>query len=129
MSRSSPLGAAAVRRREFITVIGGVAVAWPLVASAQKRVPRIAILEHVKEGDREGERWLQAFLQKMQMLGWQPGSNVQIDVRWGDNLELFAAHAKELVALRPISVRTTRASFAGLEVYSWKACVSDVLGA
>src|SRR4051794_12658652 len=91
----------AMKRREFITLVGGAAAAWPLAARAQKRVPRIAILEPLKEGDREGERWLQAFLQKMQMLGWKRGSNVEIDLRWGDNLDLFTALAKELVALRP----------------------------
>jgi ABC-type uncharacterized transport system substrate-binding protein len=91
-----------MRRREFMTLLGGAAAAWPLVASAQKRMPRIGILEPVAEGDPEGERWVQAFLQEMQVLGWQRGTNVQIDIRWGaSNLDRIAAFAKELVALRP----------------------------
>ena len=105
-----------MRRRDLFALLYGAAAAWPLVASAQKRMPRIAILEPVAQGDREGERWLQAFLQKMQVLGWQPGSNVQIDIRWGDNLDRFATLAKELVGLRPdlIHVSATPATAAVL---------------
>jgi putative ABC transport system substrate-binding protein len=71
------------RRPEFIALIGGAAASLPVTARAQERMRRIGKLVGVAEGDAEGERWVQAFLQEMQALGWQRDTNVQIDVRWG----------------------------------------------
>jgi len=102
-------------RREFTTLLGGAAAAWPLVASAQARMRRIGMLVGAAEGDAEGERWVQAFLQAMQVRGWQKGTNLQIDIRWGaGDLDRIAQFAKELVALQPdlIQVSTTPATAA-----------------
>ena len=104
-------------RREFMTLLGGASAAWPLVASAQARMRRIGMLVGAKEGDAEGERWVQAFLQAMQALGWQRDTNLQIDIRWGaGNLDRIGQFAKELVALQPdlIQVSTTPATAAVL---------------
>src|SRR5262245_29010103 len=73
-----------MRRREFITLIGGAA-AWPLAAPAQQgeRVRRIGLLVSNAEDDPQGKPRAAAFLQGLQQLGWTEGRNVQIDIRWG----------------------------------------------
>jgi ABC-type uncharacterized transport system substrate-binding protein len=92
-----------VKRREFITLVGGAA-AWPLAARAQQteRMRRIGILLNLASDDAEGQARLAAFHQGLQQLGWTVGRNVQIDYRWGagdaDRIRKFAA---ELVALAP----------------------------
>ena len=93
------------RRREFITLLGGAAAAWPLAASAQQteRVRRIGVLTAATpEDDPDGRARLSAFLQVLQQLGWTDGSNVRLDYRWGlgdpNNIRKYAA---ELVALAP----------------------------
>ena len=99
-------------RRQFSTLLGSAAAVWPFRANAQGRKRRIGMLMGVAEGDPEGERWVQAFLQAMQALGWQRDTNVHIDLRWGaSNLDRMAGFAKELVALQPdlIHVTTTPA--------------------
>ena len=103
-----------MRRREFITLVGAAAM-WPFTARAQEQMRRIGMLMGAAEGDDEGERWVQAFVQGMQALGWQRDTNVQIDVRWGaNNLDRMATFAKELVAFQPdlIQVTTTPATAA-----------------
>jgi putative ABC transport system substrate-binding protein len=94
-----------MRRREFITLVGGAAVAWPLVARAQRadRVRRIGVLHGATAADTPGiQPRLAAFQQGLQQLGWTDGRNLQIDYRWGagkaDNLR---KHAAELAALAP----------------------------
>jgi putative ABC transport system substrate-binding protein len=74
-----------VKRREFITLFGGAAVAWPLAARAQQseRMRRIGVLMHTGADDREARARLAAFLQALQQLGWADGRNVRIDTRWG----------------------------------------------
>src|SRR6478735_7374309 len=74
-----------MRRREFITVLGGSAAAWPIVALAQKgeRMRRIGVLPGA--GDRDDPRLqpnISAFVQTLQQLGWTDGRNVKIDYRW-----------------------------------------------
>ena len=72
-----------MRRRDFITAIGGVATAWPLAAHAQQaQVRRIDVLMNVGESDAEGQARLTAFVQRLRELGCTHGRNVQLDVRW-----------------------------------------------
>jgi putative ABC transport system substrate-binding protein len=104
-----------MRRRQFITFLGGAAASLPITARAQEQMRRIGMLMGAAEGDAEGERWVQAFMQGMQALGWQRDTNVQIDLRWGaNNLDRMGTFAKELVAPQPdlIQVTTTPATAA-----------------
>ena len=73
-----------MKRREFITLLGGAA-AWPLAARAQQaeQVRRIGVLIAFTEKDRESKARLAAFRQRLQELGWTEGRNVRIDIRWG----------------------------------------------
>jgi putative ABC transport system substrate-binding protein len=92
-----------MRRREFITLLGG-AVAWPRAARAQQgeRMRRIGVLMNLGSDDAEGQARNAAFLQGLQELGWTVGRNVRIEYRWGaGDAELFRRHASELVALAP----------------------------
>src|SRR5215831_8686080 len=74
-----------MRRREFITLVGGAAAAWPLVARAQQaeHMRRIGVLMLYPENDPEGQLRATAFRQGLQKLGWIVGRNVQIDFQWG----------------------------------------------
>ena len=93
-----------MRRRGFITLLGGAAAAWPLAARAQQRVRprRIGVLMHLAADDPEAMARLAAFLQGLQELGWTAGRNVQVDYRWAaGNTELYRRYAAELVALEP----------------------------
>src|SRR5262245_63028509 len=74
-----------MRRREFITLVGGAAAAWPLVARAQQAelMRRIGVLMLYPENDPEGQLRATAFRQGLQKLGWIVGRNVQIDFHWG----------------------------------------------
>jgi putative ABC transport system substrate-binding protein len=97
-------------RREFITLLGGTAAAWPLAADAQQteRVRRIGVLVGLPEGDPEGEVWAQAFLKALPLLGWQPGANVQIDVRWATpDITRMQGIARELVRAQPDAIQVT----------------------
>jgi putative tryptophan/tyrosine transport system substrate-binding protein len=73
-----------MRRREFITLLGGAVVAWPLAAHAQQRerMRRIGVLMDLAADDPEGQNRLAAFLQGLQEVGWAVGRNITIDVRW-----------------------------------------------
>ena len=92
-----------MRRREFITLLGGAAVAWPVAARAQQpAMPRICVLLPASAGDPEYQARLGAFLQGLALLGWTAGRNVRIDTRWAaGNGEHFRRYAEELVALAP----------------------------
>jgi putative tryptophan/tyrosine transport system substrate-binding protein len=104
------------RRRDFITLLGGAAVVWPLAARAQQpeRVRRIGVLMHLAADDLEGQARLAAFLQGSQQLGWIDGRNVRIDTRWGASDADRRRYARELVALAPdvILASTTQAMMA-----------------
>jgi putative tryptophan/tyrosine transport system substrate-binding protein len=93
-----------IRRREFITLLGGAAAAWPLVARAQQptRMLRIGVLISTAADDPEVQTRNTAFLQGLQQLGWTDGRNVRIDFRWGaGNADAIRNYAAELVALAP----------------------------
>jgi len=93
-----------LKRREFISLLGGVAAAWPLAARAQQAggVRRIGVLMNLASEDAEGQARLAAFHQGLQQLGWTVGRNVQIDYRWGaGNADRIRKFAAELVALAP----------------------------
>jgi putative ABC transport system substrate-binding protein len=93
-----------VRRREFITLVGGAAAAWPLAARAQQseRMRRIGVLSPLAADDPQSQRRMTAFLQALQKYGWTEGRNVTIEMRWGGgNSERLRRHARELVALSP----------------------------
>ena len=91
-----------MRRRQFITLLGGAAVVWPLVGRAQERVRRVGVLMHLPADDPEGQAWMAAFLQGLQGAGWEVGGNVRVETRWsaGDVARL-RKNAAELVALNP----------------------------
>jgi len=93
-----------MRRRKFLGVLGGVAAAWPLVASAQQpdRVRRIGVLMGFSENDDVWQAYLTAFKQRLQDLGWTDGRNVRFDIRFtGESTERTRIAAAELVALAP----------------------------
>jgi putative tryptophan/tyrosine transport system substrate-binding protein len=95
-----------MRRREFITLVGGAAVAWPLQARAQQNaMPVIGVLMGYAESDPAAQSYLAAFRGALAKLGWTDGSNLRIELRWGaadpDRLKTFA---KELVDLRPDAI-------------------------
>ncbi len=93
-----------MRRRDFITVIGGAAASWPLAAQAQQpeQIRRIGILMNVPADDPNGQAGIAAFRKVLQQIGWSDGSNVRIDTRFGANdVERDRKYAAELVALTP----------------------------
>jgi len=93
-----------MRRREFVTLLGGIATVFTLAARAQQpdQVRRIGILMNRASESPEGQARVAAFKQRLEQLGWTEGSNVQIDVCWGaDDLDRERECAKDLVALAP----------------------------
>ena len=93
-----------IRRREFITLIGGAAAAWPLAARAQQtdRMRRIGALMNLTADDPEASARVTALAQGLQQLGWTVGRNLQIDYRWGaGDADRGRRYAAELVALVP----------------------------
>jgi putative ABC transport system substrate-binding protein len=93
-----------MRRREFITLLGGAAAAWPLAARAQPgdRMRRIGVLMAITADDPESQARLAAFAQGLQQMGWTVGQNVRVDYRWsGANADNMRKYAAELVALAP----------------------------
>ena len=93
-----------MRRRDFITLLGGAAVAWPRTAHAQQpdRMRRIGVLMGWDENDPEAQFNLAAFVQGLQQLGWVDGRNVRIDYRWANgDINRMRMFAKELVDLQP----------------------------
>src|SRR5262245_18916185 len=92
-----------MRRRAFITLLGGAAVSWPLAARAQQgeRMRRIGVLMAHAESDPEGQAFVAAFRAGLQKLGWTEGRNIRIDTRWAAEVDLIQGFAKELIPLQP----------------------------
>jgi len=96
-----------MRRRDFMTLVGGAATAWPLAARAQQaqRMRRVGVLIGFAETDPDVKSWFAAFRGALAKLGWTEGSNFQIELRWAsDDLDRMKAFAKELVDLRPDAI-------------------------
>jgi putative ABC transport system substrate-binding protein len=91
-----------VKRREFITLLGGAAASWPLAAHGQQpeRMRRIGVLTYLAADDAEGQARHAAFTQALGQLGWSEGRNLRIDARWA-NAGDVQRHAAELVAAAP----------------------------
>ena len=105
-----------MRRREFITLLGGAAVAWPLAARAQQpeRTRRIGVLLGATADDTEFQAWVGAFRQALQELGWTDGRNIRIDYRCAAaDAERTRKYAAELVALAPDVILASGASTVG----------------
>ena len=99
-----------MRRREFITLLGGAAATWPLAARGQQpeRMRRVGVLMHLAADDPEGQSRVAAFLQGLQEAGWAVGRNVNIDVRWAaGEADRFRRYAMEIVALTPDVILTS----------------------
>jgi putative tryptophan/tyrosine transport system substrate-binding protein len=93
-----------MKRREFITLLGGAGAVWPLAARGQQREPmrRIGVLMNTAADDPESLARVTAFAQGLQELGWIDGRNVRIDYRWGAaDVGRIRRYAEELVALAP----------------------------
>ena len=96
--------AVGIGRRQFISALGGAAVAWPFAARGQQdgRVRRIGSLTGLDENDAEVQAWYIAFRKRLQELGWVIGRNLQIDYRWAaGNIDRVRTYAAELVAMKP----------------------------
>jgi putative tryptophan/tyrosine transport system substrate-binding protein len=107
---------ARMRRREFITLLGGAAAAWPLAAHAQQaeRTRRIGVLMHLAADDPEAQARIGAFLQGLQEWGWAVGRNVRIEYRWAaGDAERIRKYAAELVALAPDVILATGGAVVG----------------
>ena len=92
-----------MKRREFITLLGGAA-AWPLGARAQQgeRIRRVGVLMGYAQNDPEARARSSVFLEGLQQAGWENGRNVQVDFRWGGaNVDAYDALAKDVVEQQP----------------------------
>ena len=93
-----------MRRREFVTLLGGAAVAWPLGARAQQReqMRRIGVLMNLSESEAAAQGSVAAFRQRLNDLGWVNSRNTQIEIRWAaGDAELYRRFAAELVSFAP----------------------------
>jgi putative ABC transport system substrate-binding protein len=98
-----------MRRREFMTLLGGVALGWPLAARAEQadRIRRVGVLMGYAETDPQAKALLAEFTQAVSEFGWVEGRNLRMDVRWAPgNTDLMRTFAKELVSLQPDVILT-----------------------
>jgi putative ABC transport system substrate-binding protein len=105
-----------MQRREFITLLGGTAAAWPLAGHAQQgeRVRRVGVLMPIAADDPEGQTRIAAFQQGLQQLGWTDGRNVRIETRWSrGNADDIRKYAAELATLSPDVILATGSNTMG----------------
>jgi putative tryptophan/tyrosine transport system substrate-binding protein len=103
-----------MQRRQFIKLVGGLAIGWPLTASAQsERIRRVAILMGLAENDPETEQRLAIFKNEMEKLGWSEGRNFRIEVRFAPAGAQASQLAKELTTLQPDVILAHSAQIAG----------------
>jgi ABC-type uncharacterized transport system substrate-binding protein len=96
-----------MRRREFVTLLGGAAAAWPLSARGQQAaIRRIGVLMGFAENDHGAQSGVAGFREELRKLGWVEGHNIEIDTRWA-TAQSMQAFAKELVALQPDFILTS----------------------
>jgi putative ABC transport system substrate-binding protein len=96
-----------MKRREFITLLGGAAATWPLSTRAQQpeRMRRIGVILNAAKTDTLAQSNVTAFVGALRNLGWSEGQNLQVDIRWNDgSAELAQTRAAELVALAPDAI-------------------------
>jgi ABC-type uncharacterized transport system substrate-binding protein len=126
-----------MKRREFITMVGGVAAAWPLALPAQQsdRTRLVGVLMNNAENDAETKAQLTALLQELKQLGWSEDRNLRVQLRYAaDRPDQYQALAKELVALQPDVIFayttpiTTALQFESRTVPIVFAQVSDPIG-
>src|SRR5215217_6531169 len=111
-----------MKRRGFITLIGGAAAAWPLAARAQQtgKLPTIGFLGGLTQA--AAAPWVSVFVQRLRELGWTEDRNIAIDIRWaGGRTERFAEIAEDFVRLK-VDVIVT----AGPPVYAAKQATSVI---
>src|SRR3984893_10641407 len=108
-----------MRRREFISLLGGATAAWPLAARAQQpdRMRRIGVLAGLAEDDPEMTARLAGFRQGLEKRGWSEGRNVRIDYRYAPESSADRAQvlAKELIALQPDAIFAQATSVVALQ--------------
>ena len=105
-----------MRRREFITLLGGVAAAWPFAAGAQQseRMRRVGVLMSTPADDKEGQARINAFVQGLRELGWIDGHNMRIDTPWAaGDADRGRQYATELVTLMPDVILASGGSVVG----------------
>ena len=97
-----------MKRREFITALGGAAVAWPIAAHAQQPMRRVGVLMNSAEHDPEGQTRLAGFLQGLQDAGWTVGRNLRVDIRWGaGDSDRYRNQVADLIRLTPDVIVTS----------------------
>ena len=101
-----------LKRRKFITLLGGAAAAWPMAVRAQiSSVPRVGILMNLVATETRAETYITAFVQELRQLGRIEGQNLRLDIRWsGGDAQLARIYAAQLIGLMPdaiLAVSTT----------------------
>ena len=99
-----------MRRREFIALVGGAAVAWPVVARAQQgeRMRHVGVLMNTTSSNPVMQGGLAIVQKALQQSGWTDGGNIRFEIRWaGGEAHEIRRHAAELVALEPDVILAT----------------------
>src|SRR5262249_20846559 len=94
----------AMRRRDFMKIIGGAAAGWPIAARAQQdgRVRRVGVLVSAAATEPEYQSYLTEFFQELRQRGWIEGQNLRVDLRWNaGDASLSRLYAGELIGLQP----------------------------